>query len=702
MGIVMLCQKVNLKNISSFMYNSDSMEEDCDDKDMSSDDENTIKLSKDEIKLMNRYTWDKEPKRAWRHNSDYRVLRECTEYRWFEICKFFGKFSGFSSSVYLYRNPSKCCNMIETLICPNKCYFRPEKCFLKHGSSLKSLMKESLHVEQGPEFRALFDAPSKPDLKIEHDVIGRPKFDKLAEEIGFDTKLEYDEEGFLKVDYSVLDEKTYDQKRPSFIVEEKKILDIIHALLICSHKKQCEEMDEANQMFSQSLPGLNDPILKTMCFGPFPEFDQNNENIECNLAEDEKKVFMDNNVKHSHCLYFKNDMHWRFKHDDNASTKECTMNENITLDGPATAIDSQIIYYPCNFLHCWKPCECKFCTSAQVAVCKNHKEHVKFHIKKCIVQESVQCQEHWVNHPENFNEAEDIIVDKKVLFHKDSLLKNGRNYNFESVKFAGLKVNCKKCRENTNDHLKNHLTFHMQCKHCIYEGSVIFDKSFWNKVCNVCGKLFKTVNARLLHIKRYNVPIQICDLCQVECSSKYNLTRHMIEQHSMTYEHLFRIETKEEAYKCYECQASFRYKRNLVMHIKTIHEERQQFKCELCKQVLQTRWTLRRHLEEQHEIFNLEDVISSEAKKIFSCELCELEFSRKENLERHMGTHASSSSSKHTCTDCGKQFTTNFSLSRHQVVHASDRERLHCNICDKTFSTTGNLARHMDGVHKKQ
>ena len=154
--------------------------------------------------------------------------------------------------------------------------------------------------------------------------------------------------------------------------------------------------------------------------------------------------------------------------------------------------------------------------------------------------------------------------------------------------------------------------------------------------------------------------------------------------------------------KCYECQASFRYKRNLVMHIKTIHEEEQQFKCELCKQVLQTRWTLRRHLEEQHEIFNLEDVISSEAKKMFSCELCELEFSRKENLERHMGTHASSSSSKHTCTDCGKQFTTNFSLSRHQVVHASDRERLHCNICDKTFSTTGNLARHMDGVHKKQ
>ena len=136
-------------------------------------------------------------------------------------------------------------------------------------------------------------------------------------------------------------------------------------------------------------------------------------------------------------------------------------------------------------------------------------------------------------------------------------------------------------------------------------------------------------------------------------------------------------------------------------YIKTIHVEEQQFTCELCKLVVQIRWNLRRHLEEQHEIFNLEDVISSKEMKLFSCDLCEQEFTRKENLERHMVTHSSSSSSsKYTCTDCGKQFTTNFSLSRHQVIHASDRESFQCNTCEKTFSTMGNLARHIDGVHK--
>ena len=678
------------------------MEEDCDDRGNSSDDEYTVKLSKDEIKLMNTYTWDKEPVKAWRHNSDYKVLRECNEYRWFEISQFLGKFSGFTSSIYLYKKPSKLCNLIETLICPNKCYFQPEKCFLVHGSSLKNLMKQSLHAKQGPEFRALFDAVQKPNLKIEHDIIGRPMFDKLAEEIGFNTVLDYDEEGFLKVEYSVLDEKIYDQKRPSFIVEEKKVLDIIHALLMCSQKKQAEEFLEAEEIYLQNLQGLNNPVLKTMCFGPFPEFDQNDKNLECNLADDEKNVFTWNNVEHSTCVDFKNEMHWKFKHNGEASAiNDCSKNDNLTLEGPASKVDSQIIYYPCNNHLCWRPCECNFCTSAQVAVCNNHKEHVKFHMKNCIIQESVQCQKHWVNHPENYNEEEDIKVDKKVLFHNNELLKNGRNYRYRTVKFAGLKVNCKKCRENTKDHLINHLTFHMQCKHCIHESRVMFDKDFWGKVCNICGKLFETVNTKLLHMKRYNILIIKCDLCEVKCSSKFNLTRHMIEQHDTTYYHTFEMGTQEPSYLCEECEASFKYKRNLLIHVQTIHKGEEQFTCQICKQEIRTKRKLTRHLQEQHEVFSFEDVIKSKETEKYFCELCELQFTRKENLERHMISHASSSScDKYTCDECGKQFTSKFNLSRHQAIHTGSEKNFQCEICQKSFTRKGHLARHVQGVHK--
>ena len=82
---------------------SDSMEETIDDKDLDniSRVNQGSRLSKEEIKMLNTYTYDKEPVKAWRQNSDYRVMRECNEYRWYEISKFLGKFSGFCSSSIL-------------------------------------------------------------------------------------------------------------------------------------------------------------------------------------------------------------------------------------------------------------------------------------------------------------------------------------------------------------------------------------------------------------------------------------------------------------------------------------------------------------------------------------------------------------------------------------------------------------------------
>ena len=71
------------------------------------------RLSKDEIKLLNAFTYDKEPVKAWRQNQDYRVLRECNEYRLYEISEFLGKYSGFRDSHLLYANSSKLCNLIE-------------------------------------------------------------------------------------------------------------------------------------------------------------------------------------------------------------------------------------------------------------------------------------------------------------------------------------------------------------------------------------------------------------------------------------------------------------------------------------------------------------------------------------------------------------------------------------------------------------
>jgi hypothetical protein len=59
------------------------LEETCDDNtfDKICREKEGPRLSKEEISLLNTYTYDKEPVKAWRQNSDYRVLRECNEYR---------------------------------------------------------------------------------------------------------------------------------------------------------------------------------------------------------------------------------------------------------------------------------------------------------------------------------------------------------------------------------------------------------------------------------------------------------------------------------------------------------------------------------------------------------------------------------------------------------------------------------------------
>ena len=657
------------------------------------------RLSKDEIKLLNTFTYDKEPVKAWRQNSDYRVLRECNEYRWYEISEFLGKYSGFRDSHLLYANSSKLCNLIEIIICKNKCYFFPEKCFMKHGSDIKSLMRKSLHDEQPSEFKELFKR-TNCDLKIEHDQIGRPNLWKLAEEIGFDTPLEYDDAGYLKIDYSVFQEKCWDVQRPAFVTAEKKVLDIIHGLLISTSKKQDDEVSEAHTIYSQNLPGLNQPPLKSMCHGPIVNFETVGDKIDCDIIMDENEVKTLNlNVEHSRCSDLTDENHWKFHHNESVSDfNDCIKNKRIMLEGPVCEIDSKTVYYPCNLNHCWKCCDCKLCKLAKIAICIDHKDHIKFNIKDCIIQENAQCQDHWINHVENFNEDEDIKVDLNIFFHKNHLIKKGRNYKYKTIKYSGLKVRCKQCRRNTNDHLTNHLTPHMQCKHCIYEMKTMIDHDFWGKVCNICGKVFDSKAARQLHAKRYDVPEQVCELCDMKCSSKFNLNRHMMEQHNTLQDEYHCIEN-EHPYKCEKCKRSFKYQRNLKMHIEIVHGEQEAYKCLICAQEIRTKGNLKRHLEEQHRIFDLENTIQAkETIKTFVCDLCGRNFKRKEHLQTHMKVHTASQS-KVTCPVCGKQFSSQITLDRHQILHSSHRDQFACDTCQKTFSSKGNLGRHIQGVH---
>ena len=56
------------------------------------------------------------------------------------------------------------------------------------------------------------------------------------------------------------------------------------------------------------------------------------------------------------------------------------------------------------------------------------RQPINFNVKNCSIQRNAQCQDHWIDHPNNFNMDEDIEVFKKVLFHNNKIVRHGQKH----------------------------------------------------------------------------------------------------------------------------------------------------------------------------------------------------------------------------------------------------------------------------------
>ena len=139
--------------------------------------------------------------------------------------------------------------------------------------------------------------------------------------------------------------------------------------------------------------------------------------------------------------------------------------------------------YPSNIGVCWIACQCNLCKNTRKMLCssKDHKNHLEKFSKDCLVQQSSQCEDHWVTHPDNFQVEEDIFVEKNVFFHHGELVEQPRNHIFDKIKLAGIKKKCTSCRENVYDHFQNHLVVHLNCKLCVFQEATMNDAGFWEK-----------------------------------------------------------------------------------------------------------------------------------------------------------------------------------------------------------------------------
>ena len=126
-----------------------------------------------------------------------------------------------------------------------------------------------------------------------------------------------------------------------------------------------------------------------------------------------------------------------------------------------------------------------------------------------------------------------LLSSKNIFYHNLDITDNPRNHSTETIRLQGIKEKCEKCRANVKDHFQHHRVFHLHCRFCLFQEKTYVDKSFWDKVCNICGKMFETARKlKYWHINSHTSN-WICEKCESILTRKWTLRRHLVEIHKM-------------------------------------------------------------------------------------------------------------------------------------------------------------------------
>ncbi|XP_059223978.1 zinc finger protein 260 [Stomoxys calcitrans] len=177
-------------------------------------------------------------------------------------------------------------------------------------------------------------------------------------------------------------------------------------------------------------------------------------------------------------------------------------------------------------------------------------------------------------------------------------------------------------------------------------------------------------------------------------------------------------------YPCTECQASFRFQKQLERHIKK-HNEAHRFVCITCNDRFKYPFMLKKHIETHHQsekskskitklkkdnvekpheckycpsaytnVGGLAQHMSKKHPEIvpFKCDRCEKTFVVEEHLKIHTNRHMGIKNFK--CELCEKSFSFKFAMKQHMRIHTGDLNYL-CTLCGKKFYRPSNLRQHM-------
>ncbi|OXA47380.1 gastrula zinc finger protein XlCGF7.1 [Folsomia candida] len=204
--------------------------------------------------------------------------------------------------------------------------------------------------------------------------------------------------------------------------------------------------------------------------------------------------------------------------------------------------------------------------------------------------------------------------------------------------------------------------------------------------CSMCSKMFKNNYELTRHILWHNHEAKVkCEICGKMSKNIVALSSHIWSTHN-----------NRKRPRCDICNRVFSSAKTLRTHTNTVHStrERPRFPCTFpgCEKTFLTKGHLSHHTKIEH----------SENPVRFPCTLCGREFKTRGVLEGHIHTHTTEKPFK--CATCGRSFARKRHLKSHEMTHLekSARDMLECHLCPQTLLSKEGLQHHVRAVHENR